>query len=225
MAHFAAEKTLSFLTKRQVRMWFLIDKDEKDAPEIKRLTSYLNKQAAVVILERRELENYLVNPRALAEFIALKQRLSNTAATAPSTEEVQAALSKAVEPLKQLAIGKRVIKLACPPVYPNRDSFSGLEEGGDFGACVRGEIARMKAEMSTAESNLEKIIQMQTESVERSWESQKFGIVPGDVLIDRTCKAFGVRFIKERDSARLAALTSVDEIPQHAKNFLKSITD
>ena len=224
LAHFAAEKTLSFLTKRQVRMWFLIDKDEKNAPEIKRLTSELNEKARIIVLERRELENYLVVPRALAAFISLKRKLAGGPANPPSMSEVDAALLKAVEPLKQFAIGKRVIKLACPPVYPNRNSFVGLEDGKGFEARVRSELVRMKDELSTAESTLEKIIQIQTQFVESAWDGHKFDIVPGDALLDLTCQVFGVRFVKERDSARLAALLREDEIPFDAKEFLKSIS-
>ena len=82
----------------------------------------------------------------------------------------------------------------------------------------------MKGKLSAVESTLEKIIQTQTQSVESTWEGHKFNIVPGDILIDRTCQGFGVRFVKERDSARLAALLEEDEIPPDAKDFVKAIT-
>jgi putative ATP-dependent endonuclease of the OLD family len=69
---YAAEETLDFLSKRQVKMWFIIDRDEKDDGEIKSLEEKLNGKATLVALRKREIENYLLSPRAIAELIKLK---------------------------------------------------------------------------------------------------------------------------------------------------------
>lgn len=51
--HYAAEVTLSFLTKRQVKMWFLIDRDEKDDFEISKFKQALSENATFKVLNRR----------------------------------------------------------------------------------------------------------------------------------------------------------------------------
>lgn len=57
LAQFAAEATITFLSRRQVKMWFLMDRDERDDSEVRRLATRLGKQAELHVLSRRELEN------------------------------------------------------------------------------------------------------------------------------------------------------------------------
>jgi putative ATP-dependent endonuclease of the OLD family len=104
LAHYAADATLSFLTKRQVRMWFLLDRDEKDEIDIKKLAGRLGSRAKLVVLQRREIENYLLCPRAIAEFIGYKRALGalGRVVDIPSEDDVHNSLLKRVENLKQL---------------------------------------------------------------------------------------------------------------------------
>ena len=50
IAHFAAPATLSFLRKRQVKLWMLIDHDERDDAEIARLKHSLGQRANIRVL-------------------------------------------------------------------------------------------------------------------------------------------------------------------------------
>ena len=72
LSYFAAEATLSFLSKRQVKMWFMIDRDERDEEDIRVIRKRLGNNAVASVLEKREIENYLIHPRVLVEHIATK---------------------------------------------------------------------------------------------------------------------------------------------------------
>jgi putative ATP-dependent endonuclease of the OLD family len=74
-SYFAAQSTLSFLERRQVTMWFIIDHDERDAEDVKKLENVLRGKAKVKILNKRELENYLLCGRAIAQFVRAKKIL------------------------------------------------------------------------------------------------------------------------------------------------------
>jgi hypothetical protein len=48
-------------------------------------------------------------------------------------------------------------------------------------------------------------------------------LVPGDFLLDKVCQVYGVRFVKEQDGARLAALMTENEIDGEIKRIILEI--
>ena len=52
-AYFAAESTLSFLAKRQVKMLFLMDRDEKDQEDIKAIQERLADNVIASVLQKK----------------------------------------------------------------------------------------------------------------------------------------------------------------------------
>lgn len=75
-AHFATEATINFLSKRRVSVFFMLDRDEREEAEVKRLSAQLGHKAKLIVLKKRELENYLLSPMAIAKFIELKHQLT-----------------------------------------------------------------------------------------------------------------------------------------------------
>ncbi len=130
-AHFATEATLSFLTKRQVKMWFLMDRDEREDSEVSKLEAALGQNATVKILEKREIENYLIYPKAIIKFIKFKQEslgIQNKN-DLPTEAEINEKIDECAEKLKQFAINKRVSQILCKPVYPSlRQIFQPVQE-------------------------------------------------------------------------------------------------
>jgi AAA domain, putative AbiEii toxin, Type IV TA system len=59
-AHFAAQATLELLTRRNIRMWFVTDRDERDDEDVRQMLQCLGGAAVLKVLDRRELENYLL---------------------------------------------------------------------------------------------------------------------------------------------------------------------
>ena len=111
--HFAAEATLSFLSRRQVKMWFLVDRDEREDSEVVKLKERVSTNGVVHMLKKREIENYLLCPRAIAEFIGLKKWLSGnrTSDDRPGDAAVAGVIEECVEELKQSTVDRRVAKI------------------------------------------------------------------------------------------------------------------
>jgi putative ATP-dependent endonuclease of the OLD family len=221
-AHYATEATLSLLTKRQVGMWFIIDRDEREQDDVSKLESRLKNKAKIEVLSKRELENYLIVPRAIVEFIKVKQSMAK--GPHPSPDEggvVQAALECADE-LKQFAIAKSVAKKLCTPLYLSATLGPDDLQGG-IEPKLSGQLETLRKGLEAKTASLQKTIEEKTNKIEGAWNQEKLDIVPGDLLLDRVCRRFGVRFKKDVDSARVAALMDESEIDARIKTLIREI--
>jgi predicted ATP-dependent endonuclease of OLD family len=224
--HFATEATINFLSKRRVAMFFLLDRDEREEAEVQRLSAQLGDKAKLIVLNKRELENYLLSPRAIAKFIEWKYQLAgNKEYRISNISEVEQAIDKCADALKDVAIERRVAKITCLPIYPNRSDVLKSDSGLPLLDRVRNEYSCQKARLSKLEEDLQAIIKAQTELIENSWTIKKQALVPGDLLLDEVCKMFGMRFNKERDSARLASLMKENELDSEIRDILRSFAE
>jgi putative ATP-dependent endonuclease of OLD family len=195
-AYYAAERTLSFLAKRKVKTWFLLDRDEA---EIQKLVKGYANTTQVRFLERREIENYLLSPQALVRFIQYKLSLDGSKAQRPDEATVQAAIIKCANDLKETSLSKRAAKRACVPVYPALRNLTESQQELSVPERIRGEIDRMIAELTKTRQAVDGIVAEQTALLNEQWQKAYASIVPGDLLLDAVCKEFGVRFKKDRD--------------------------
>lgn len=91
------------------RVLYLRDRDELSPPVLKKLES----TKTVKILQRRELENYLLEPAAVATVL---QTMTPKDATPTSADDVQTAMTEAAEALRS----KIIINRVCRQVRPER---------------------------------------------------------------------------------------------------------
>jgi predicted ATPase len=224
--YFAAEQTLNFLMKRNVKVWFLLDRDEKEESDISHLAKKCGPNVSLKVLRKRELENYLIVPRVLGGFVGLKRKLGGMATQGqpPSEDEIVKEIEIVADGLKALAIEKRVVKLFSKPFYPlSRRLF---EDGAPIGCeKIAHEIEKTLAHFEMSRAKIEQACAEQTKLVEEAWEKNKLDVVPGDLLLDGVCKAFGVRFRKDADGSRIAALFRPDEIDDEIQGILREIGD
>jgi putative ATP-dependent endonuclease of the OLD family len=222
LAHFATEATINFLSKRRVSVFFMLDRDEREEAEVKRLATQLGNKAELIVLKKRELENYLLCPKAIAKFIELKYQLLGVKDPKKvDVAEIEKGINTCADALKEIAIERRVAKVACLPIYPNRNAVLDLGSGTILIDRLKEEYNNQKKRLAQLEGELENIIEEQTQLVENNWSVKKQGLVPGDLLLDNLCKLFEARFNKERDSARLASLMEEYEIDSEIKDILK----
>ncbi|MDB4913915.1 MAG: hypothetical protein JWM95_1559 [Gemmatimonadetes bacterium] len=98
--------------------------------QVSRMAKALGEKAKLVVLARREIENYMAIPEVLVEFIALKRRLANIEGPAPTVHAIKDALEQAAAELKPLAIEFRVAKEACAPIHCDRKAV--LDQNNDL---------------------------------------------------------------------------------------------
>jgi predicted ATP-dependent endonuclease of OLD family len=220
--HYAADTIINFLTRRQVTAWFILDRDERDQEEVRKLQQRLGAKARVEILDRREIENFLVVPGPLEAFIRMKQGMSgNKALIQPEREAIVAAIDQCADALKDLAIEKQVVKALCVPIFPRVSS-----EGGDgikLNDRITEELRKIHAQLDGIMQNVQQKIDEHARIVEESWQIRKLQVVPGDILLDRVCQKFGVRFKKGVDGPRLASLMSEKDIDGEIKRIIAQL--
>ncbi len=224
--HFAAESTLSFLTKRQVQMWFILDRDEKDDSEVVKLQELMGNKSKVIILKKREIENYLICPRAIMEFINLKRKLSGQTSNGELLDEADIVkkIQECSENLKDLSIEKRVLKIVCKPCYPpTREITATGKKVKGIQDKATNIISDMIKELEEAKNSTEAIYKEQCALVDNDWPTKKLNVVPGSRLLDMVCQQYGVRFKKDRDGSRLAALFQQEEIDKEIKDIVSEI--
>ena len=222
--HYAAEGTLSFLKKRQVKLWFLIDKDERLEPEITKIEKDLGRKANICVLRRREIENYLICVRALVRFIEDKRYAAgNKKEVEKSESDVRSSLEECAEKLKQVTIDKRVARLLCKPAYYSFDWLFGEGQDTSITEKITHENQRIVKNLEEITYKAQKVYEEQCDEVNKIWSSQKLNLVPGDHLLDMTCKKYGVRFKKEVDGPRLAALMKSEEIDEEVQRIITQI--
>lgn len=226
-AHFATEAILSFLTKRQVKIWFLIDRDEKEDSEVVELQNRLGNNAELRVLKKREIENYLICPRAIREFVKFKRESSGNLDNdeLPDEAEIENKIEACADQLKQFAINKRVVKILGKPVYPSTENILKEIQDNSITNKIGEKIEKMIDKLEENKRKTESIYEDNVRLVNNDWSSNKLDIVPGDLLIDRVCKEYGIRFKKERDGFRLAALMNENEIDNEISEIIHEIGD
>jgi hypothetical protein len=220
-AHFAAEATMGFLSRRRVEMHFILDRDERGSAEVARMEELARENASVHVLEKRELENYLLSPVAVAAFIAQKRHLGGLDGSSPSPEEVSAALDECADELKELAIVKRAEARLCRPAYPQRAEEGRLD---DAARQVHAILSKLSSDVSERASEVDEVVAQIRAEVEGVWGRAKLDIVPGDALLDAVCKRYEVRYRKgQGDGSRLAGGIDPKGLSRELVDLLQSI--
>lgn len=207
-AQFATDSTLSLLSRRQIPLWFVLDRDELSADDVSTLTKRLGSQARLHVLERRELENYLMIPRAIASFLS---RRSKRGAVADNIDaaDVAHAISTATDGLKERVIELRSIRSLLSPVFADR-----------FDGGVEQRLVAAKATIEERLTDVASKIDEITKSVDSKWETDREVVAPGSEILSKVFQKFGARYRKDVDGQQLAAEMKSDEIPQEIRKLL-----
>jgi putative ATP-dependent endonuclease of OLD family len=124
-AHFAAPTTLDLLSRRQIRMWFIVDRDENDDKEVQAMMVKLGGRAELKVFPCRELENQLLDPFAVTALIEYKRSRAGTSGAPPAVADVTTAIEEEAANLKPEAIRLRVEKRLLQPVFLHSRASTG----------------------------------------------------------------------------------------------------
>ena len=222
--HFAAESTIAFLSRRQIKCWFVLDRDEKGDEEVEKLEKILGEKAKLFVLKKREMENYLVAPRALATYIEERMRETKPSEDPEEIkqENLMQQLSACADELREFAIYKQLVNVLCKPNFSDLTSRHELRKGEgveEIAADIDARIGRL----SEARERLAEFSDEVRARVEGAWEDQKLDIVPGDELLNALFQKYGLRYRKDRDGRGLAAALRLEEVHADLKTIVRDI--
>jgi putative ATP-dependent endonuclease of the OLD family len=218
LSYYAAKDTLEFLQLRNVRLTFLIDRDERAEAELHGIRERLGERVVFFATEPRELENYLIVPSALARYIA--DRKGNGIKI--DAADIQSLVNSKTEELK----GYTFLKHLCHrlrPIYPDREMPDRLPDITECGQYIQKIAAAMRKVAEDAETNLNVVQQRVTEQLQARWNSEKHKLVAGTELLDEVFKSYGLRFVKLRDGPGLAAMLTVSDIDTELTRILQGL--
>jgi energy-coupling factor transporter ATP-binding protein EcfA2 len=218
LAHYAAKEVMDFLSKRQVKMWFLIDRDERASAEIVRIRERLGANAVFVPTQSRELENYLLSARPNAAY--LSARLGKPV----EQSQVQQHLNACVEELKSYVIWKH-LAASVKPIYPISERDLKATVGGVAKDFLEQDLKGAAEKIALALEKLDATSSSITKDIASRWTKDRMSLVPGSLLLDLVYQKFGIRFEKVRDTPRLASYFSEAEIEPDLKTFLRQIAN
>ena len=208
--HYAAHATLDILSRRRVRMWFIVDRDERNEAEINKMVGRLDGRAVLKVLDRRELENFLIDSVAVRKFILEKTN------NEPTTEEYRTALEGASERLRAEVAEIYLEKQLLSPVYLRGKSSNGTIS--ERLASAASDIQSRLASIDTTQDSLRS-------ELTNGWSIERaIKLVPGAMLLDHICRDLGSAFNKQAgDSIKLARHMPISAVPSQLVDILRTI--
>jgi hypothetical protein len=206
---------------------FIIDRDERSVEAMKALASLGDR---LVVLERRELENYLLVPRAILAAMAERFETSPkelAKVSALSEEDLERAIHQYAEDLYGEVVVKRI-----------RAELGGLAGGfvdratilalgplarrASLAAAVRRTI-KAKVDPMIARETVEKAVTKIQRVVSREWARKQapLKLAPGADILARLFSQVGGTYDKRQDGERIARHMRRNEIADELQNILK----
>ncbi|MDZ4109465.1 MAG: AAA family ATPase [Brevundimonas sp.] len=213
-AHYAADATIDLLSRRQIPMWFIMDRDELKDEDIQKLAGRLGNRAHLSPLSRRELENYLLDDaQSIATVISQKTENSKDGQRSPDASEIRKAVREEASGMKDEVVRLRVSREVLTPIYPGRASGS-VEERftqaqkslGDRLAAAPQAIADIEAE------------------VDASWEKSFLDLAPGSSVLEKVFARYGTNYDKMKDGKRIARCVDDRNIPKEVVDLLQQVS-
>ncbi|MGW0074302.1 ATP-dependent nuclease [Streptomyces cellulosae] len=217
--HYATASTLSFLGKRNVRTVFLLDRDERNSHDLEKLRERIDGISELMVLDRRELENYLIDARVLARYLVIR----TDGAMQPSPEEVQEKIDEACESLRSVAIERRALKELCTPVIPRREKIINRQTEEEFLAAAKRELDEALMAVQKLKDSVEETLQVAESDVAARWGDDKIALIPGDEILKRLFREYNLSFNKRKDSVGIASVMTEDEIPTEMKRIIEGL--
>jgi predicted ATPase len=206
---------------------FLIDHDHRSAQEVENLSEKLGTK--LHILERREIENYLLEPRAILAALKKHNGVDKELLKETTIETIKFYIDEAVEALYNTVLIKRIaVALGRPRNgFLSReriDSLIELNSIEDLGNNVWSEVLSHLDE-HVNERKAKEIVEGQKTLLDKDWEENKLEIVPGKDVLAKVFEKFNVKYKNNEtvNGKRIAQEMQSGEIPKEIKEIIKKV--
>ncbi len=195
LVYYSIDATLDLLSKRQIPMTFVLDRDERSDAETQKIEKRLGSRASLVVLSRRELENYLLVPEAIRSVLIAKVSTSGRSPDFEVTEsQIAAVIHEVALGLKNHTADLAVYREVLKPLYINRFQGSNPQEK------LAAALEALQERISSSETDTAKVI----DDIAKNWADLAIKRAPGEEILGEVFQRFGCVFRKEQDSVRLA---------------------
>ena len=206
---------------------FVLDSDERSPTEIEKLQRDLGEN--VILLERREIENYLTIPRALLNAIENKHRDDSSIVERigeTSIDDVQSLINTTVEGLYGVVLLKRIrarlegFKGGLLPVEV-ATSLAPEAKRKDLARRLRGRI-RARVKEHIADLDIDACVRSEREALDAEWSDQqrRLELAPGEEVLKAVFDHFGSVYKKPKDTVRVAKMMDAQEIPSEVQGLI-----
>lgn len=216
-AHYASADTLGFLSKRRVRVHFILDRDERDSVEIDKLRSRLGSLGDLRVLDRRELENYLLSSEALARYLTTRTGYHIDA------DDISAILAEVCQTLVATSAERRVLRLACSPVIPDRNAVLKRRDSS-FTDVLIAELTMAERILAERKESIAQLLETAGNDLKTVSPEDLLLVLPGEEILVAVFQKFSTSFSKKSDGPKIAAEMREDEIPQEIADLLRTFT-
>ncbi len=216
--------------KATVPHLFLLDRDERSKEEIRNLETQLGDK--VHIFHSRELENYLLVPRAILAALKEKHRddqVKMEHLAGITEEQIQQLIVSATNDLYGTVLIKRIQseigglregllpKEAIPALAPHASD-------PELSTLILQEI-KTRFEGHVASIQLDAIIASEKEALDAAWDipENRLQLAPGEEILTKVFSKLGSEYHKPKDTIRIAKQMRPDEITNEMKVVLKRV--
>ncbi|MGA7522293.1 MAG: AAA family ATPase [Acidobacteriaceae bacterium] len=212
--HFVSQDVLGYLERSHAHTWCVVDSDEMSRQEIDKCYAKFEglAHANLSILRKREIENYLLQDRAILATINEKRAVAGLKPTV-SIEDVRAALTELNSDFRQELIRLRARTEILPRIQFGHGI--GIED-------IAGQLSEIQTEVASRVQGLPLSLANITKDVNALPEPNLLERVPGSYVLTQVCRAFEVGFSKA-DSGALATHLRSAEIDEELKKILKDV--
>ncbi len=223
-AYYAAERVLAYLSKRNVRMWIVLDSDEQSEDAILKAQERAGTSATVHVLTKREIENYMLIPRAISDFVVRKRRVAGKGSSEPpGTQNITQAIVQAADELRNYTVAKRVADRIGKIRYPRPKLDDASAPTTVMKTTIKTHIEGKLDELKKAAAGLDVLFSDEERQLGAVWDESKLNRVPGTELLNGVCSRYDVRFHKAKDSLRLATIMTKSEIDSEIAKLLQEV--
>ncbi len=210
---------------------FVVDHDERPEGDVEKLQNNLGD--SLHVLQRRELENYLLIPRAIRAAIALKHCVGDPSITRAveetTEEEIRALIEEAVEGLRGRVLLNRVraeIPGLKDGLMPHEIvvSLAAKADSADLHDTLR-QVLKGRVDTHLSRVDLEALVREQREALQKEWSEpeKRKELAPGADVLETVFGHFGSRFSKSKDAPRVAECMTLEEISGEITNLLHKV--
>jgi hypothetical protein len=210
---------------------FLIDRDERRHGDFGRLQQQL--EARIHVLKRREIENYLLVPRAI--IAAMLRKYEHDAdvfakVQATTEEEVQQLISEGANQLHDLVLLKRVkaeIGGLADGLLPTNMISELIRRAHDHDLANHlHEAIRKRVDDELTRLNLDAIVLRERNTLDEAWGETEsiLSLAPGSEILEYVFASYGGRFKKASDGPRIAQAMKTEEIDEEIRELLGRIS-